>query len=96
VDTGATVNDNIVFLNVSGLPEDNTSVTPVVTVDANSIEDTAGNTGPAVSGGETQESVDGASPIVTSLTVNGSDSVTFNSSEIPSTVLINATFSEKP
>lgn len=93
-DTGETADDDIVNVTVDGLAEDDTSVTPNVTVAADSIEDTAGNPGPADD--TTQQSEDGAGPVVSDLTVNGSDSATFNASDIDASgdAEINATFTE--
>lgn len=88
--TGTTENDDIIVLNVSGLPEGDTSVTPDVTVFEQQIEDTAGNAGP-YGGDQTQTAEDGASPIVTSISVNES---VLNASDVPTNVEVNATFSE--
>jgi len=88
--TGTTENDNIVVLNVSGLPQGDTGVTPKVTLFESQIKDTAGNPGP-YGGDQTQTAEDGASPVVTSLSVN---ETILNASDVPADVEVNATFSE--
>ncbi|APE96195.1 cell surface glycoprotein related protein [Halodesulfurarchaeum formicicum] len=88
-ETGEVDNDNIIFLDIEGLPSEDTAVAPELTVKQNSLEDTAGNTGPTVE--ETQRAVDGASPIVTDISLNES---VINNSDVPTDVEVNVTFSE--
>ncbi|MXR19974.1 surface glycoprotein [Halobacterium bonnevillei] len=84
---GGVADDDTVSLEVSGVGD--TAATDEITLFSKVLEDTAGNPGPNAPTGINVD--DGASPIVTDVTLN--DTVV-NKSEAPVDVEINATFSE--
>ncbi|WP_050048364.1 Ig-like domain-containing protein [Halanaeroarchaeum sulfurireducens] len=71
VSTGTTADDDTVILSVSGLPSEDTSTTPDVTLVADSVTDLAGNTGPSTD--TTVTASDGASPVMLSAVTGDED-----------------------